>query len=181
MTTTAIGAIAMDEEVWRNVVGYEGLYMVSNLGNFRSFPKKSRHCDECEMTKRVGSGGYLYVHLRKDGKSCTKLVHRLVAEAFIENDRNKSQVNHLDGNKQNNNVENLEWVTCSENQIHAYRVLNRKRKSDHSPRPTKRRFTKEQVLDIRNSKKSQSELAREYRTSQNVIWCIVNRKTYQEI
>ena len=171
----------MSDEVWRDVVGYEGLYVVSNLGNVRSLPKRARHREELEMTKRVGSGGYLYVHLRKSGKGNRRLVHRLVAEAFIENNLNKPQVNHIDGNKLNNVVENLEWVTPSENQLHAYRVLNRTRKRDHSPRPTKRKFTKEQILEIRSSSKSQSELAREYETAQNVIWCIVHRKTYQEV
>ena len=170
----------MDNEVWRDVVGYEGLYKVSNFGNVMSAPKKTRY-EEREMTKSIGSEGYLHVHLRKDGKESQKLVHRLVAEAFIANDDNKPQVNHIDGNKQNNNVKNLEWVTRSENLLHAYRVLKRTRKFDYMPRPSRRRFTKDQIIEIRNSSKSQSELAREYGTVQHVIWCIVNRKTYREI
>lgn len=64
--------------------------------------------------------GYLKVNLYKDGKGSSKRIHRLVAEAFIPNPDNKPDVNHKDGNKHNNNVENLEWVTKSENMIHAY-------------------------------------------------------------
>ena len=66
--------------------------------------------------------GYLQITLQKQGKKEYKKVHRLVAEAFIENTYNKREVNHIDGNKSNNNATNLEWVTSSENQIHAYKM-----------------------------------------------------------
>lgn len=69
-------------------------------------------------------GGYLFVHLWEKNKGEMRFVHRLVAEAFIANPEQKEQVNHVDGDKTNNAVENLEWATRSENQLHRYNVLN---------------------------------------------------------
>ena len=71
------------------------------------------------------STGYMYVGLGKNHKTHPKLVHRLVAETFIPNPENKREVNHKNGNRSDNRVENLEWCTRSENQIHSYRVLKR--------------------------------------------------------
>ena len=109
------------EEVWKDVVGYDGLYQVSNLGNVRSLdrvekwngserPRKGRM-----MTTRPDKNGYLVVGLRNGMCQKTKKVHRLVAEAFIPNKNSDREVNHKDENKQNNNVENLEWCNSQYN------------------------------------------------------------------
>ena len=91
-------------------------YEVSNDGIVRKGNKYSK------INK---NGSYPRVTI-KDSKWKLKSVHRLVAETFIPNPNNKPQVNHKDGNKHNNNVENLEWVTAQENMIHAYKVLGKK-------------------------------------------------------
>ena len=98
-------------EIWRDVVGYEGLYEVSNLGRIRRGERiKKPHVDH---------GGYLTVWLSEHSKMKCLKVHRIVALAFIPNHESKRTVNHIDGNKQNNCVDNLEWATHSENISHA--------------------------------------------------------------
>lgn len=109
-------------EIWKDIQGYEGLYKISNMGNVLSL--KYRHHDrEKLLTLRTDINGYKDVCLTKDRIETHKKVHRLVAEAFIENDNpERTFVNHIDGNKSNNNVDNLEWCTRSENMLHAYKT-----------------------------------------------------------
>jgi len=114
------------KEEWRNVVGYEGFYEVSSFGNVRSLDRRIRN-GRGFMTKTgtilkpyAGNGKlpYSQVSLCVKCKNSTKTIHRLVANAFIDNPDRKPQVNHIDENKTNNNVNNLEWVTAKENINH---------------------------------------------------------------
>lgn len=97
----------------KNVVGFENYYSVSDSGEV--FSKRSGKYLKLAHKKN----GYVYTELNVNGVTTYKRVHRLVAEAFIPNPENKPFVNHIDGNKSNNSVSNLEWVTGSENNIHA--------------------------------------------------------------
>ena len=107
----------MPHEIWRDVVGYEGLYNVSDFGRVKSF-----HNGKIIIRKPAFSNGYLKVSLCKDGSIRTHKIHTLVAKAFIPNPENKPSVNHIDGNKTNNCVENLEWSTQTENMQHASQI-----------------------------------------------------------
>lgn len=117
------------EEIWKDVIGFEGLYQVSNLGRVRSIDRIVPNREGVYL-RRLGQikkshpnkQGYLRVNLSegtKGAKNIAKFVHRLVAEAFIPNPENKPQVNHIDLNKANNRIDNLEWVTSRENARHA--------------------------------------------------------------
>lgn len=105
------------EEKFKSVKGYEGLYEVSNFGRVFSHYGKGKILSDCKS-----SSGYKLVQLVKDGIKKDFNVHRLVANAFIENPFCKEYVNHIDGNKANNSVDNLEWVTSRENIQHAIRT-----------------------------------------------------------
>lgn len=107
-------------EEWRDVVGYEGLYEVSNLGNVRSCEHFTNgHHLMPRVLRQNLSNRYLYVKLYKNQTKRSLRVHRLVALAFVPNPDGKPQVNHIDGNRFNNSASNLEWCTSSENMVHA--------------------------------------------------------------
>lgn len=107
-------------EIWKAVVGYEDLYEVSNKGRVKSL---LRGFPVLRKTPKHVNLGYPYLGLCDNGVHKTCYVHRLVAEAFIPNPLNKEEVNHKDGDKANNDVSNLEWVTHQENIQHAINVL----------------------------------------------------------
>jgi hypothetical protein len=114
-------------EVFVPISGYEGIYEISSYGTVRSLDRVVARDKTGGLTKKgqtlkanVTPKGYLRIQLQKDGSCEHKFVHVLVAENFIENTNNKPYVNHIDGDKMNNHISNLEWVTSSENLIHAY-------------------------------------------------------------
>jgi uncharacterized protein YerC len=102
-----------NQEIWKDIVGYEGLYQVSNLGNVKSFNKNKL------MKIGFHQDGYNRLWLSKENKSKGFLLHRLIAIHFIPNPNNLPEVNHKDANKLNNSIGNLEWCSHSENMAHA--------------------------------------------------------------
>ena len=129
-------------EIWKKIEGYENYY-ISNYGNVKSLKKNKIKLLKQENNKGNNKGFYKRVSLCKNNVVIRFQVHRLVAIYFIENKENKKCVNHIDGNPSNNNVNNLEWVTHSENERHSYNVLgkiNNNRKLDESA-----------ILDIKNN------------------------------
>lgn len=102
--------------MWKSVVGYEGLYEVNELGQVRSIGRLNT---KGIVLRQYSNNGYMYVALSKIGKVKRKRVHRVVLEAFVGRDDEK-QVNHINGDKSDNRLENLEYCTASENQKHSY-------------------------------------------------------------
>lgn len=111
------------KEIWKPISSYEGLYEISNTGKVNSLISGRI------LKPWTNNKGYLYVRLTKDGQHKTFSVHRLVANAFIPNTERMEQVNHIDGNKQNNCSENLEWCNDLQNRTHAYKSGLRKMKT----------------------------------------------------
>ena len=125
-------------EQWKDIPGYEGWYQVSNLGRIRSVPRilphktkggaiSNQHWSGKILRPTIIGSGYEMVVLTKHRTPTYPTVHRLVATVFVPNPENKPVVNHIDGNKSNNVATNLEWVTSSENNYHAYATGLKKR------------------------------------------------------
>jgi hypothetical protein len=173
------------KEIWRPVVGYEGFYEVSNLGNVRSIDRvdsqgQMRHGRVRKLL--LNKVGYLYVGISVNNKKANLNVHRLVAKAFIPNPDNKPQVNHIDGNKTNNVVSNLEWATISENTLHAYKTKLIKNCKGEASALAK--LTKRQVVDIYKRLRGGElavKLAKEYGVSKNTIADIKHQRTWESV
>lgn len=106
-------------EVWKDIKGFERLYQISNYGNIKSLNYK-RTGKEQVLKQNINGRGYCYVNISINNKYKNILIHRAVAKTFIPTNNEKLDINHKDGNKQNNRVENLEWCTRSQNIQHAY-------------------------------------------------------------
>ena len=161
--------------------GYEGLYQVSNLGRIKSLPRNGTILKERILKENLSNKGYYMVVLSKNNIPKKKLIHRIVAQTFIPNPYNKGTVNHIDGNKLNNKVENLEWCTIKENNIHARKngLTN-----DYGSNNKLSKFSNEEIKFIReNYIKNDKEygcraLAKKFNVSKSTISYIINNITY---
>lgn len=121
------------EEIWKDIKNYEGFYQCSNLGNIRSLDRiifehtgKSQTRKGTIIKQKQNKNGYLQFALNKDSKRKMVYTHQIIAATFLENPNCLPVINHIDGNKLNNNINNLEYTDYAENNQHAYKVLHRK-------------------------------------------------------
>ena len=173
-------------EMWKPVKDFEGLYEVSNLGRVKSLPKMSGSCTRKERIlaskNRLTKDGYARVSLNDNGRRKEWRVCRLVATHFIDNPLGKPTVNHKNGIKTDDRVENLEWATREENMKHAYD--NQLKKSDKGHSNIQSKLTEEQVVAIRKRyvKHSKTDgtvaIAKDYNVSHRVINLIVRNLSY---
>lgn len=112
----------MDREIWKDIKGYEGLYQVSNYGRVKSLPRNNTIKQPRILKNGYSHKGYCIVALSKNNNRRSYRVHRLVAQAFIPNPNNLPEVNHIDENKLNNNINNLEWCDSKYNNTYGNRI-----------------------------------------------------------
>ena len=174
-------------EQWKDISGFEGMYQVSDTGQVRSldrFDDRGRHLKGRVLSQGSGTKGYKMTVLSKLGVHTTRNTHRFVAKAFIPNPDNLPSVNHMDGNKQNNHVSNLEWVTQKENIRHA---MNTGLTDISGEKNNKAVLTEEDVRMIRKIYISGSQefgqvaLGRKFGVSPNTIGFIVKGKTWKHV
>jgi len=166
----------MEAEVWKSIDGYEGIYEISSFGNVRSYARET----VCLIKPRINQG-YFILGLWNKGKCKTSKIHRLVALHFIENPDNKPQVNHIDGNKLNNHLDNLEWVTPQENSAHASKL----KLVAYGTRNAAAKITDEDVVSIRKMYDSgeftQNQLSNKFNLSQGIIGKIINGLLWEHV
>jgi hypothetical protein len=169
----------------KEIAGWEGIYEVSPHGKVYSVKRVIVRSDGtkqtwtgCQLKPMTNTEGYLVVKLSSPAKRVTARIHRLVAEAFIENPDDLPEVNHKDGNRQNPNVDNLEWVTPSQNRIHAVRVLR-----TVMP-PMQKKLSYEVAKSIRSEYRRNvcgfKRLAKKYRVSTTAIKEILRGEYYRD-
>lgn len=185
----------MQEEIWKDIAGWEGYYQISNLGKVKSLERKQRFVSiagkECfykkrEMMKKtvVNLGnGYRMVSFSRDSKAFTKYIHRLVAEAFIPNPDNLPWINHKDGDKLNNSIDNLEWCTPAHNIAHA--ISTGLQTQARGERASKSKLDSLQVLVIKSILASKEatmvDIAKYFNVTHQSICAIKDGKSWVHI
>ena len=173
---------ALPGEIWRNIIAkdinYNGKYQVSNYARIKSFNN-----GKVKILNPAFNGHYFFVSLYKNGIGTMHYVHILVARAFIPNPDNKPCVNHIDGNKSNNRVENLEWCTQSENAKHAFEMGLSKSGCENG----NAKLTEEQVREIRRDcvpgdlVRGFKPFAQKFSVIPEVISDVFYRRTYKNV
>lgn len=174
----------MTTEIWKDIPDYEGSYQASTLGRIKSLPRSvNRNGSLLPVRGCIKKGapnhkGYLLVVLKNSKTGIGKAIHRWVALTFIPNPLNLPQVNHKDGDKLNNRVDNLEWCTASYNMKHAYDTGLANKKGE---RQEQAKFTDDEVRGIKNSKESVNALAKRYNVTYQCIWQMKNNYSWTHI
>lgn len=177
-------------ERWEDIPEFEGCYQISNYGNVKRLSRlvhrKGLHSTQIKEISSIkfsiNRNGYCYYRLNVNNKKTMIFPQRLVAKLFVPNPENKPEVNHIDGNKLNNNYSNLEWMTRKENMAHAFKNKLHDLNGEKSYRA---KLKNEDVVHIRelfsSKTKNQSELGRQYGMSAQGIRDVILRKTWKHI
>ena len=165
---------------WKSVPEYDGYYEVSNFGDIKRIVTYNGKPINRILKPQDNGKGYMRVRLYKNGESKFFRVHRIVMQAFVGKCPNGEEINHKDGNKANNALSNLEYMTKSENNLHMYRKLGRQRRHDNY-----KRLSQDEVVQIRQlyatNQYSQLELGNMFGVNRNTIGNAVRRITWKHI
>lgn len=179
------------EEIWKDIIGFEGVYQISNSGRLKSLDRiltfmRLGKIDYIKRKSRIlnpglNTGGYYHVKLTFGNKKEVHRVHRLVALHFLDNPDSLNIVNHIDSDKTNNRVNNLEWCTEEHNRNHARNIFN---DSVYGESCKKSKLTEEQVREIKRNgmqDKSCVEIGSLYNVSEDTIRRILNGKSWRHV
>ena len=168
-----------NKEIWEDIEGFDGYYQISNSGRLRIPNGRFGPPNRIMKTDPSGNGYALVFLYKKDKSRKAVTVHRLVANAFIPNPENKPQVNHKNGLKTDNQIDNLEWATSSEDRQHAYDIGLKV--APNGERHYSAKLNSFQVRVIRKSDLSQRELVRIFKVTQPTVRAIINKTTWKQI
>lgn len=185
-------------EVWKDIPGYEGFYQISNNGMVRSLDREVKRNAKFRngkssvrimrikgkiLTPYITNNGYYSINLQKNNIVSKFLVHRIVGLVFIDNVDNKPQINHLDANRKNNSVNNLEWTTQSENMKHCFSIGNGVFPDHKGEKHPQHKLTESQVLEMRSLhyKIPYSQLAKMYGVSEVTVHRILTKRIWAHI
>jgi hypothetical protein len=178
------------KEIWKDIKGYEELYQVSSLGRVKSLKRIILRKNNIIQTikkrilKQYYNKKYKTQSLSISGIVKSYLTHRLIAFTFINNPLKKRCVNHIDGNYENNNINNLEWCTHSENLYHAYKIGIKKHIGLRGEHHAMHKLTDADVLNIRNAKKigiNNNKLCKKYNVCRSTIIRAYNGRNWTHI
>lgn len=179
------------EEIWKDIKDYEGIYQISNLGRLRSLDRmlSIKRYGKFYYKKRKGkmmcpslnTNKYYHVKLMNGDNKKIYSLHRLVALHFLPNPNNYEIVNHIDSNKQNNKLDNLEWCTKNDNRLHARKIFN---DTVYGESCNLSKLTEKQVKEIRANGRmnmSNRQIGNLYNVSHETIRCVLNGKSWKHI
>jgi hypothetical protein len=169
-------------ELWKDIAGYENRYQVSDYGRVRSLRRKYRK-EDIMLKQIIDYKGYSTVGLTMNCKTKFFKVHRLVAQSFLDNPLCKPQINHINCIKDDNSLENIEWCTNGENQLHAYK--NKRKFGMSGEDNPNSKLKKNDVIEIRrlyrDKEKTQVQIAKEYKLNYNTVNYIINYRLWRLI
>jgi hypothetical protein len=168
------------KEIWKDIEGFEGIYQASSFGNIKSLKRGGKLYDRI-LKPAINHSGYYIVVLCKNGIMYAKILHRIIAKTFIPNPLNKPTVNHINGIKTDNRIENFEWATRKEQSIHSYSKLpNTNQLETHHKAKLKNKDIPK-IFEMNKNGVSHKDISKIYNVHPSQICRIINGKRWKQI